>query len=128
MQNEPSLLLDLAQALWRLLSEGSQSPSLTISDLSQYRTELRIGSQRLVLDRRSRLITKQGSLFLRFDAILSIDVVHSRGHDERPDCWKVKLKTGPLWGRTLLSTTDDADASILAARISTITGKPVRSY
>ena len=74
------------------------------------------------------MITRHGELFLRFDQVRSIDVVHRPADIENPDRWRVRLRTGLLFYRTILDTTDDADASILAARISTITSKPVYSY
>lgn len=128
MRRERFFLLDLLQGLWRLLAEAGQPPTVAITELSQHRTELQVGPHSLVLDTRSKLITRNGARYLRFDEIRSIDVVYLRPTEDRPERWKVKLRTSTVWAKTLLTTTDDADASILAARLSTLTGRRVYSY
>lgn len=129
MRRERSFFLfDFLRGLWRLLAEAGQPPTVAISELSLHRTELQIGPHSLVLDTRSKLITKNGARYLRFDEVRSVDLVYLRPNEHRPERWKVKLRTSRLWASTLLTTTDDADASILAARLSTLTGRRVYSY
>jgi hypothetical protein len=128
LRRQPHFLLSIIQGAWRWVSDGLTPDPVSFDELSPHRTEVRIGSTRLVLDTRSRLITQHGTAFLRFEQIRSIDVVHQRRDNDGPEQWRVRLRTGLLFYRTLLVTTDDADASILAARLATITGKRVYSY
>jgi hypothetical protein len=86
-----------------------------------------VGNTSFVLDTRSSLITRNGSEFVRFERIRTIDVTHAREDEDSPERWRVQLNTGLLSSKTVLVTTDDADASIVGARLSTITGKRVRS-
>jgi hypothetical protein len=110
-----------------MLDPQSSTSQSKFTELTPHRTELRIGNISFILDTSSRRITRNGSDFARFDRIKWIDVTHMRAIEDRPECWSVQLNTGPLTTRSVLVTTDDADASIVGARLSAITGKRVRS-
>ena len=121
------ILLSWLQGLWRSLGPKASAPTTEFVELSEHRTELRHGHMSFVLDTRSKLITRNGHEFVRFDQIRTIDLIHMREDDDSPVRWGIQLNTGPLSSKTVLVTTDDADASIVGARLSTLTGKSVRS-
>jgi hypothetical protein len=96
-------------------------------ELSAHRTEFRHGHAFLILDTRSRLITRNGVEFVRFDQIETIDVTRLREDEDSPERWSVELNTGRFSSKAILVTVDDADASIVGARFASLTGKKVRS-
>ena len=115
------------QALGRLLDSQTSTRAPEFIEISLHRTELRVGNTSFVLDARSRLITRNGNEFARFDNIQTIDLTHAREDEDSPERWSIQLNTGLISSKTVLVTTDDADASIVGARLSEITGKRVRS-
>jgi len=54
-------------------------------------------------------------------------VTHAPEDEDSPERWSIQLNTGLLSSKNVFVTTDDADASIVGARLSKITGKRVRS-
>jgi hypothetical protein len=119
--------LSWLKRLWRLLDPHTPTEATDFIERSQHQTELRLANTAYVVDTKSRVITRNGRQFVQFDQIQTVDVTHLREDGDSPERWRVQLNTGLLSCKTLLVTTDDADASILAARLSTLTGKRVRS-
>ena len=83
--------------------------------------------RQLVVNRRYHTVKSGSKVLAVFDAIKSIDITHRAAFDETPECWTVDLKTGLLSGVRVGRTTDAVEASIVGARLSTFTGKPVRA-
>lgn len=89
------------------------------------RLVLRANSRMIALDKASQTLSSPGQVLARFDAIESIDVEHFRS-GTKGEWWSISLQ---LTDRKIEigKTIDGTQASILAAHISTITGKQVRS-
>jgi hypothetical protein len=89
---------------------------------------LQSGSRRLVFNKRYRSVKDGTKLLAQFDAIESIDLCHRPDSDGAPECWSVSLNLKGWFSSVYIGVTcDDVDASIIAARIGTMTGKRVRS-
>lgn len=127
MRTHSQGLLSWLKRLWRSLDPRTPTGPIDFIERSQHRTELRVANTVYVVDTKSGVITRNGREFVQFDQIQTVDVTHMREDPDSPERWRVRLNTGLLSSKTLLVTTDDADASILAARLSTLTGKRVRS-
>jgi hypothetical protein len=79
-----------------------------------------------VFDRRRAQCSRNEQVLIPFDQIQCIDVLRGRD-DNLPDVWSVALRRN-WWSKIVIGTTADAtDASIVAAHISTATGRKVRS-
>ena len=93
-----------------------------------YRLVLEVNFRQIVLDKRSQLVSSSGKLLARFDDIQAIELIHQiNGTGQRKgEWWVVHLR---LAGQNIRigQTIDDVQASIVAAHMSKITGKPVRS-
>ena len=82
----------------------------------------------IVFNKRFRTIKSGTTVLAQFDAIETIDVIHHRGDEDRPESWSVRLNLkGWFASVSIGDTNDDAEASIVAARVSRFTDKKVRS-
>jgi len=84
----------------------------------------------LRLDRRFGTVKSGSRVLARFSEIRAIVVSHSRlggAHvrEEMPELWTVTLSLGWFSRVHVGRTHDDAEASVVAARIASLTGKPV---
>lgn len=80
-----------------------------------------------VADQRLNAIIHNGRLMARFASIQTIDIQRD-GHREGAQRWNVSLHLGGRSRLHLASSTDATDASILAAHLSTLTGKKVQAF
>ena len=101
--------------------------SLEIVQQDDNQLILKNNSRQFIVSKRYRTVKSGTRVLARFDAIETIDVAHLYGDDE-PEYWSVRLNVqGSFLPVIIGHTLNDVDASIVAARISTFTGKKVRS-
>jgi hypothetical protein len=79
-----------------------------------------------VADQRLSAVMRNGRVMARFASIQSIDIQRD-GHGDRAERWNVSLHMGGRSHLHLASSSDATDASILAAHLSTLTGKKVQA-
>jgi hypothetical protein len=84
------------------------------------------GGRETVADQRLRAVMSNGRVLARFDAIESIDIRRTQRGDA-PEMWDVSLHLAARSRVRVARSTDATDASILAAHLSTITGKKVQA-
>ena len=100
--------------------------SLEIIQQDDNQLILKNNSRQFIVSKRYRTVKSGTRVLARFDAIETIDVAHLYGDDE-PEYWSVRLNVkGSFLPVIIGHTLNDVDASIVAARISTFTGKKVR--
>ncbi len=89
------------------------------------RLVLDVNTRLIVLDKILQIVSSSGQLLTKFDAIQSIDIDHFT-NGSRGEWWVISLQ---LVDRKLRigQTVDGVQSSIVAAHLSTITGKKVRS-
>lgn len=121
-------LLRLAREVWRALTpEESREVDPVVDVLDDGRAQFTWRGPTLTVDRRRRVVLRGGRVFAALDRIRSVDVIHQRADEDRPEQWKVCLGLGFLSGETLGTTAIDVEASIAAARLATLLDVPVRS-
>ena len=89
---------------------------------------LKNNSRQFAINKRFRTVKSGTQVLAQFDAIETIDITHRRASDDSPEHWSVSLNLkGWFASITIGDARNDLDASIVAAKISTFTGKKVRS-
>jgi hypothetical protein len=89
---------------------------------------LKNNSRQFIVNKRLHNVTSGTQVIALFDAIESIDIARHRTSDKAPEYWSVSLTVkGQALPVIIGHSLDDADASIVAARISALTGKNVRA-
>jgi hypothetical protein len=81
----------------------------------------------LSLDRRFGTVKSGTRVLTRFRDVQAIEVTCQRARGGEPMLWSVRLRLGWFSTLSIGRTHDDVHASIVAARLSTMTGKPVRA-
>ena len=97
---------------------------IDIEHASANRVELRCGATKTVFDKETARVLQNSSLVGMFGAIHRIEL-HQPRNQGGPANWYVTLQ---LHGRRQIEVgkvTDQTDASLVGARIATITGRPV---
>jgi hypothetical protein len=94
---------------------------LEIIDDRPDRLELRTGRGHFVFDGRRRLVSRDGRTVLRFDQLESVDLIADKDSGGLME-WKIDLYVSFFRRIRVGSSLDDAQASIVGARIITITG------
>jgi len=79
-----------------------------------------------VADQRLSAVIRNGRVMARFASIQSIDIQRDGG--DSTERWNVSLHMGGRSRLHLASSSDATDASILAAHLSTLTGKKVQAF
>lgn len=128
MRSRRSRLLRFPREFVReLFTELAGPPDMAVVDHTDQRLVIRSGHVEFVVDRNVGTVARAGREVARIDAIRSIDIARIKD-DDGPERWTVSLYL--LWfSRVRIgSTTDDVDASIVAAHLSTITGKKVLAW
>jgi hypothetical protein len=85
-----------------------------------------VGRREVVADRVSQQVRSGGRLLAPFKAITAIEVAYTRKGDDY-ETWEVALRLLRNRRVSIGRLADDTDASILAAKLSTITGAQVVS-
>jgi hypothetical protein len=101
--------------------------SIEMTEQGDKRLVITSSGRQLVADNARRAFTSSGNVVARFDAIQSIDVKRTES-ENGPTVWTVSLYLSWFSRVHVGRTTDDAEASIVAARLSTITGKKVLAW
>ncbi|MES2933233.1 MAG: hypothetical protein V4805_07075 [Pseudomonadota bacterium] len=104
--------------------------SSSIQIIQQDENVLVLQSRRrqFVFNKRFRTVKSGARVLAQFDAIDTVDLIHHSARDDEPDNWSVRLNVqGWLSTVVIGKTRDDVEASMAAARISTFTGKNVRT-
>jgi len=83
---------------------------------------LQSSDRNTVINKRHRTVKTGTELLARFDEIKFIDITRHL-NDNGSDSWSVSLSLSWFSSVNIGRTTDDTNASIVAARIGTITGK-----
>jgi hypothetical protein len=83
-----------------------------------------IGRREVLADRVSQQVRTGGRLAAPFKAITAIEVAYTRNGDDQ-ETWEVALRLLRNRRVSIGRLADDTDASILAAKLSTITGAQV---
>jgi hypothetical protein len=104
----------------------SGEKALEVDVMSPTRVRVGSASSGLVFDGKYRHVARRGKKVLDFDRIRWIEVGRAMSRDG-PDQYKVTLQVGRWRYMTVGVATDEVDVSMAAARISEVTGKPVRS-
>jgi hypothetical protein len=104
------------------------SYALELLDSDENRLRVRSQGEEIVADRRLGLVRRGATTLARFDQIRSIDLRHHpAGNGDEPEHWSVSLHLSWYSQVFVGRTTDDAEASIVAAHLSTLTGHRVLS-
>jgi hypothetical protein len=127
MLGRTSALVAWLVQFWRALAPAAHAVEPEVSTLDEWRTAFAWRGAPLTFDRRRRLVLRGGRTLLRLADVRSIDIQHIDRDDERPEYWRVSLGTGLFSSIELGTTPDDVEASIAAARLSTIVGVKVRA-
>jgi hypothetical protein len=98
-----------------------------VSTLDEWRTAFAWRGAPLTFDRRSHLVLRGGRTLGRLADVKSVDIQHVCWDDERPEYWRVSLGRGTFSSIEIGTTRDDVEASIAAARLSTVAGVKVRA-
>lgn len=122
-------LAQLARALAPQMARQAAPPPLQILRFDEEQLVIRGCEGRLCFERRRRLVRKSGRVVASFEAITQVRLVHHRGGDDHPASWSVDLHVKGWFSDVRVGTSeDDVDASIAAARIATVVGKPVKAW
>jgi hypothetical protein len=81
----------------------------------------------MIVDARRKVISRSGKDLARFDQVRFIDVTREQ---ERGECleWRVDIYLGPLRKIRVGETRDDAQASIVGARLTSLIGAKVLAW
>ncbi len=126
MASNPSPLIDWLRAFWQALAPASGEVEPRVSAPDEWRTEFHWRGPPLLFDRRRPEVFRRGRVLAKLDDIESVDVTRIRD-DDSPDHWKVSFSLRRAWSVEIGRTRDDVEASIAAARLSTIAGVKVRA-
>jgi hypothetical protein len=127
MLRRTSTLAGWVIEFWRSLAPNAFAVEPQVGTLDEWRTEFAWRGAPLIFDRRSQLVLRDGRTLARLADVKSIDIQRVDWHDERPACWRVSLGMGLFSSIELGKTRDDLEASIAAARLSTVVGVKVRA-
>jgi hypothetical protein len=111
----------LGDAVYRVLWYGD---SLDILEDAPRRLVLKSARGRFTFDQARRAVLRRDRTLARFDEIRSIDL-QTRTVDSDMYFWSLWLARERCSRIYIGRTIDDVQASIVAARIATLTGKPV---
>jgi hypothetical protein len=127
MPRNTSTLVGRLIEFWRSLEPNADRVEPEVSILDEWRTAFAWRGAPLTFDRRTKLVLRGGRTLARFTEIKSVDIQHIDWDDERPEYWKVSLGTGTFSSVEIGTARDDVEASIAAARLSTVAGVKVRA-
>ncbi len=115
----------MRNAVHTLLDWLRQVQTIEVSAASPDRLTVLHRRTRTEFDAHSRRITQGDVLVATFDVLRHVEISRRAGR-EGPDVWAVTLSLSGLRSVQVGVSTEDVQASIAAARISTITGRPVK--
>jgi hypothetical protein len=129
--------MSLPATVWRIASGLARtvfsqawqivSPSYSIEILAKddLRLVLQHDGCQIVADKRDRTVRSGARVRASFDSIRSIDIRHCSGDEEGPEFWEISLRLGGSSRVLIGRSSDGTEASIVAARLATVTGKKV---
>ena len=126
MRGSSSGFLGKLRVAWRSLAPERHAAESSVERISEWRTDFNWRGSPLTFDRRRGVVLRDGRVFAKVPDIRAVEVTHVRD-DDGPDYWKVSFNTGLFSGVEIGRTRDDVEASIAAARVSTVAGVAVRS-
>jgi hypothetical protein len=100
---------------------------MVLVDHTDKRLVIRSGTVELVVDRQVGTVARAGRKVASIEAIRSIDIARS-DEEDGPERWSVSLYISWFSRVHIGDTYDDVNASIIAAHLSTITGKKVLAW
>jgi hypothetical protein len=104
------------------------SYSMTIIEQDEMRMVVESGGKQIVVNKRYRSVKTGAKVLALFDKIRFIDITYHEAIDYgEVDTWTVTLNLNWRSSVKIGRTEDEADASIVAARLGTMTGKKVRA-
>jgi hypothetical protein len=122
-----SVIVQIFQALGKTITNGFLAPTIDISERSSELLVLRSRSQTVVVDRAKSEVSIDNNSKIKFSSIKTIDIIYRKATSDWPELWTIRLNVSWLSSPVVGQTTDSTDASIAAARISTLIAKKVRS-
>lgn len=99
-----------------------------IFDDANQKLRLQTGGQSLVIDGRQHTVSLNGRVVARFDEVKFVHIRQSSANADHPPEWFVVMHVGLFRNIHVGRTRDDAQASIVAARIATVMGKRVSAW
>ncbi len=122
-------LAQLARALTPQTAQQPAQPPLEILRFDEEQLLIRGCDGVLCFERRRRVVKKAGRVVASFEAISQVRLAHHRGGDDHPAYWSVDLHVKGWFADVRVGSSEyDVDASIAAARIATVVGKPVKAW
>jgi hypothetical protein len=122
-----SVIVQIFQALGKTITNGFLAPTIDISERSSELLVLRSRSQTVVVDRAKSEVSIDNNSKIKFSSIKTIDIIYRKATSDWPELWTIRLNVSWLSSPVVGQTTNSTDASIAAARISTLIAKKVRS-
>ena len=95
---------------------------ITIVRDSPSRLELKCGWTTTSFDARTRRVMRGKRVLCGFSAVRQVRLMQCRGDEDNPTVWSVSLDTGGWSALRIGRDADSMQASVVAARIATITG------
>jgi hypothetical protein len=124
-----NLLRTFLNALRPEAGDWLEAPAFGIVQEDDTVLVLNGNGRQLVVNKRHRTVKAGAKVLTPFDAVETIDVVHRRADEDHPDRWSVRLNLKGTFSTVSIGETgDDADASVIAAKLSRFTGKRVRAF
>lgn len=117
-------MLKTLLALFDSATAWLAEPDIEIIDGDGHRLVLETGHGPLTVDAGRRVVERKGRTLARFSEVRHVQVSRSASEDG-PDEWTVILHLGLFRNVRVGVTRDDVQASIVAARLATVIGKPV---
>ena len=115
----------LLRVAWSQIS-ALWSRSLTVESESPGLLRLNANGLTVIADRQANAVTVEGQTVASFDAIEAVEIEYVDAARRAP-WWRVRLRLAPAGSVVVGESDDSTDASIAAAHLGTVTGKPVSS-
>ena len=81
----------------------------------------------MVVDARRRVVSRNGKDLINFERVKFVDVTREHDRGEYME-WRVDLYIGPLQNIRVGETPDDAQASIIGSRLTSLIGSKVLAW
>jgi hypothetical protein len=112
------------ERMWRFLRLAIGQRTISVEYETPTRLELRYGSLRTVFDRAGEKITQNGKLVAVLSCVDSVELHKPTSQEGTPN-WFVTLHVRGQRQVEVGQVTDDTDASVIGALISSVTARKV---